>query len=584
MRGYQLAKIKAQRERLHGQTFHIGLYEAAVRERIQKLKREKFSTRLWNKDPSLWKRDPIHQAVIRNALGWLDVAEKMKKNLDELLAFSGQIQKAGFGHVVHMGMGGSSLAPLALQQILLRPPDGSAFFVLDTTDPSTILKIEREIPIGETLFIVASKSGTTAEPLAFGEYFFAKAKALKGSRAGENFVAITDPGTPLVKLAQERGFRRIFLSYADIGGRYSALSPFGLVPAVLMGAKVAGLLARAEQMGHACDASVPLEKNSGVMLGALLGELACRGRDKITFLMPESLAALGLWLEQLLAESTGKEATGVLPVVGEPPSFPSVYGNDRLFIYIHLKDEVDEVLESMVDDLQDAGQPIVFIEMDDRLDLGREFIRWEMATATLGAILGINPFDQPNVQESKDNTNRLLREMSQVGKLPEPSATLVEGPLRFFASEIGQKAKDLFKAFLSQARPESYFALQAYLPETPATTRALQAIQKRLRDGLHLAATMGYGPRYLHSTGQFHKGGPDTGLFIQLTTNDAEDVPIPGVPYTFGILKRAQALGDLEALRKHGRAVIRIHLGTDALQGLTALDEALEAALTEIPA
>ncbi|MBI5967342.1 MAG: hypothetical protein HY882_05740 [Deltaproteobacteria bacterium] len=579
-----MVKIKALRERLHGQTFHIGLYEAAVRERIQKLEREKFSTRLWNKDPSLWKTDPKHQAVIRNALGWLDVAEKMGKNLDELLAFAAEIQKAGYRHVVHMGMGGSSLAPLAFQQILPRPPDSLAFSVLDTTDPATILKIEREISIGETLFIVASKSGTTAEPLAFGEYFFAKAKALKGSRAGENFVAITDPATPLVKIAQERGFRKIFLSCPDIGGRYSALSPFGLVPAALMGIKAAGLLARAEQMGHACGASVPLPENPGVMLGALMGEFACRGRDKITFLVPESLATLGLWLEQLLAESAGKEGTGVLPVTGEPPGSPSVYGDDRFFVYIRLKHEVNETLERIVVDLQNAGQPMALIQMDDRLDLAREFLRWEIATATLGAILGINPFDQPNVQESKDNTNRLLREVSQVGKLTEPSPTLVESPWRFFASEIGQKAKDLLKAFLSRARPKNYFALQAYLPETPATTRALQAIQKRLRDGLHLAATMGYGPRYLHSTGQFHKGGPNTGLFLQLTADDGEDVPIPGGPYTFGILKQAQALGDLEALRKHGRAVLRIHLGTDVLQGLTALDQALEAALTEMAA
>jgi len=584
MRGDHLTKIEALSEPLLGQTFRIGLYEAAVRERIQKLEREKFSTRLWNKDPSLWKEDHQNQAVIRHALGWLDVTEKKGKNLEEFLAFAAEIRKAGFRHVVHMGMGGSSLAALAFRQILPRPPGGLALSVLDTTDPATILKIEREISIGETLFIVASKSGTTAEPFAFGEYFFAKAKALKGIHVGENFVAITDPGTPLVKIAQERGFRQTFLGCPDIGGRYSALSPFGLMPAALMGVNVAGLLARAEQMGHACGASVPLPENPGVMLGALLGELVCRGRDKITFLMPESLATLGLWLEQLLAESTGKEGTGVLPVTGEPPGSPSVYGDDRFFVYIRPKDEVNETLERIVVDLQSAGQPMVFIQMDDRLDLAREFYRWEIATATLGAILGINPFDQPNVQESKDNTNRLLSQVSQLGKLTEPSPALVEGPLRFFAGEIGPKAKDLLKLFLSRARAKNYFALQAYLPERPATNRALQAIQKRLRDGLHLAATMGYGPRYLHSTGQFHKGGPNTGLFLQLTADDAEDAPIPGVPYSFGILKRAQALGDLEALRKHGRAVMRIHLGTDVLRGLTALDQALEAALPEISA
>jgi len=584
MREDHLVKIKALREPLHGQTFHVGIYEAAIGEHMQKLEREQFSTRLWNKDPSLWKEDPQNQAVIRHALGWLDVAEKMGKNLDELLAFVREVREAGFRHVVHMGMGGSSLAPLAFQQILPRSPEALPFSVLDTTDPATILKIEREIPMGETLFIVASKSGTTAEPLAFGEYFFGKAKALRGNRAGENFVAITDPGTPLLRLAQERGFRRIFLSWADIGGRYSALSPIGLVPAALMGVDIANLLARARQMQHACGASVPLRENPAVMLGAVMGASAFCGRDKITFLVPASLATLGLWLEQLLAESAGKEGKGVLPVAGEPPGSPSAYGDDRFFVYIRLKDQADETLERIVVDLQNAGQPMAFIQMDGRLDLAREFLRWEIATAALGAILGINPFDQPNVQESKENTSRLLRQVSQAGKLAEPSPSLVEAPLQFFASEFGQNAKDLFKKFLSRARPGNYLALQAYLTETPATTQALQAIQKRLRDGLHLATTMGYGPRYLHSTGQFHKGGPNTGLFLQLTAEDAEDAPIPGAPYTFGILKRAQALGDLEALRRHGRAVMRIHLGRDVVPGLMTMDQNLEAAFTEVSA
>jgi hypothetical protein len=295
-------------------------------------------------------------------------------------------------------------------------------------------------------------------------------------------------------------------------------------------------------------------------------------------LMPESIATLGLWLEQLLAESTGKEGTGVLPVDREPIGFPSAFGKDRLFAYLRLKDEVDVNLERLVDELRKAGQPVVTIQMGDRLDLAQEFFRWEVATAAAGSILRINPFDQPNVQESKDNTNRLLARVRQDGKLPEVTATLEEGPLSFYATGKARHAKDLLKTFLAQARPGEFFALQAYLPEEPKITQTLQAIRKQLRDRLGLATTLGYGPRFLHSTGQFHKGGPNTGLFLQLTADDAEDAPLPGTSYTFGLFKRAQALGDLEALKKHGRRVVRVHLGADVIQGLEAFSQFFEKA------
>ena len=561
-----------------GQVLNIGGYMTAVKERLRRLEEEQFSLRLWRKDPSLWKADPENQKGMRNALGWLHVAEKMDEGLHDLSKFVAEIRAAGFRHVVHMGMGGSSLAPLTFQRIFLPPPEALPLTVLDTTDPFTILKIEREVSVGETLFIVASKSGTTAEPLAFGEYFYAKAEAYKGNRAGDNFVAITDPGTPLVKLAQERGFRRTFLSFPDIGGRYSALSHFGLVPVALMGINVAALLHRARQMAHSCGPSVPVQENPGVILGAVMGELVLRGRDKLTLLMPESIATLGLWLEQLLAESTGKEGTGVLPVDREPIGFPSAFGKDRLFAYLRLKDEVDVNLERLVDELRKAGQPVVTIQMGDRLDLAQEFFRWEVATAAAGSILRINPFDQPNVQESKDNTNRLLARVRQDGKLPEVTATLEEGPLSFYATGKARHAKDLLKTFLAQARPGEFFALQAYLPEEPKITQTLQAIRKQLRDRLGLATTLGYGPRFLHSTGQFHKGGPNTGLFLQLTADDAEDAPLPGTSYTFGLFKRAQALGDLEALKKHGRRVVRVHLGADVIQGIEAFSQFFEKA------
>lgn len=569
----------APEEPLDRQTLNLGVYVAPVRERIRSLEQVQFSDRLWRKDPSLWKTDSQSQVVIRNALGWLHVAEKMEENLEDLLKFTAEVRASGFRHVVHMGMGGSSLAPLAFERILSRPKDALPLGVLDTTDPATILKIEREVPLQETLFIVASKSGTTAEPLAFGEYFYGKVKALKRGQAGENFVVVTDPATPLVQLAKERGFRRIFLSFADIGGRYSALSHFGLVPAALMGVNIADLLDRALRMARACAANVPLQQNPGIVLGAVIGELVQRGRNKITFLVPESISTLGLWLEQLLAESTGKEGTGVLPVADEPSGDPSVYGEDRLFIYIRTKDEIDEALEQVVAALRKAGQPVVTIQMENRLNIVQEFFRWEIATATVGAILGINAFDQPNVQESKDNTNRLLENVRQTGKLPEPEPTLTEGPLRFFGTDQAETGSDLLRTFFAKARAGDYLALQTYLTETVSATRALQAIRQHLRDGLRLATTLGYGPRFLHSTGQFHKGGPNTGLFLQLTADDAEDASIPGAPYTFGVFKRAQALGDLEALGKHGRRAIRVHLGANVSQGLEALSRTVELAL-----
>jgi len=345
------------------------------------------------------------------------------------------------------------------------------------------------------------------------------------------------------------------------------------VPIAMMGINVGELLSRALRMVRACGPAVPMLENPGIVLGAVMGELALRGRDKLTLFMPESIIPFGLWLEQLLAESTGKEGKGILPIDNEPPGIPSNYGEDRLFVSIRLQDEVDEALEHFIRELQQAGQPVITIQMDDRLDLAPEFFRWEVATAAAGAILRINPFDQPNVQESKDNTNRLLDRVRQDGKLPEVTATLKEGPLSFYTTEKAQNAKDLLKTFLAQARPGDFFALQAYLPEGPPITQALQTMRKHLRDRLGLATTLGYGPRFLHSTGQFHKGGPNTGLFLQLTADDAEDAAIPGTSYTFGLFKRAQALGDLEALKKHGRRVIRVHLGADIIHGLEALSQ-----------
>ena len=573
-------RVEAQWQPVDSQRFTLGEYQSAIDQRLDELKDQDFALKLWRKDAALWKAESKIQQKIRSSLGWLHVAEKMEDNLDDLCTFAKEVRAAGFMHVVHMGMGGSSLAPLVFARTFQQGRNGLPLTVLDTTDPATIRELARDLPIRHTLFIVASKSGTTAEPLAFGEYFYAKVKEIKGDIAGENFVAITDPETPLVALGQKRGFRKIFLNFGDIGGRYSALSYFGLVPAALMGIDVEGLLNRALRMTHACASCIPVKDNPGVTLGVVMGELARRGRDKVTFLAPHSISALGMWLEQLLAESTGKEGKGLLPVVGEAVGAPSLYGDDRLFICLRVKGERDHALERATAMLCEAGHPMVTIEMEDCLDLGQEFFRWEIATATAGALLGINAFDQPNVQESKDNTNRLLQEVRDRGRLPERKSSLEEGSLLLYAEEATGDIAATLAHFFRQAHPHDYIALQAYWPETPATERLLQAIRMRLRGHLHLAVTVGYGPRFLHSTGQFHKGGPNTGLFVQLTSADPEDVPIPGESYGFGLFRQAQAQGDLDALRKHGRRVLRIHL-SDFTKGVPALEEAMQKAMKE---
>jgi transaldolase/glucose-6-phosphate isomerase len=579
-----MATLEAKRsaalgEPLDRQVVSLGPYEPAFRKRMARLERQGFTARLWRKDASLWKRESKDQEIIRQSLGWLHVAEKMEENLGAVASFVSEVEARGFQHVVHIGMGGSSLAALVFQRTFAQAKDGLPLTVLDSTDPATILDIGRKVPLGETLFIAASKSGTTAEEIALNEYFYFKVKAIKGEKAGENFIAITDSGTLLAQQAHERGYRRIFLNFSDIGGRYSALSYFGLVPAALMGIDISELLVRALRMLHACSSCVPVNDNPGVVLGTVMGELGRRGRDKVTFLMPDSIGALGMWLEQLLAESTGKEGKGVLPVSGEPLGLPSVYGEDRLFVHIRLKDQADKDLEDSVAALKAAGHPIVTISMDDLLDLGQEFFRWEIATATTGAILSINAFDQPNVQESKENTNRLLEKVRKGEGLPEASPPLIEDSLRFYGKAKAKSAKECLKSFFAQARPGDYLSLQAYLPETPGIDQRLQAIRLHLRDSLHLATTLGYGPRFLHSTGQFHKGGPNNGLFLQLTADEVEVVPVPGEPYTFGQFKHAQALGDLQALRRHRRRAIRVHLGTDVNKGLEALSQAVNEAL-----
>lgn len=575
-------RSKALEETADPLTFSLDGYEKAVEQHVKKLEEQNFSARLWRKDGSLWSQNSEEQKAIRNALGWLHVAEKMEQKIADLIAYANEVREAGFSHVLHMGMGGSSLAPLVFQRSFKTGDQGIPLTVLDSTDPTTIKGLEQRLPLQDTLFIVASKSGTTTEPRDFCDYFYSKLKDIKGDRAGENFVVVTDPGTPLVRLAEERNFRRSFINFKDIGGRYSALSYFGLLPAALMGLDVGEMLVRALRMAHACGSCIPAGENSAVRLGAVLGQLAREGRDKVTFLVPDAISTFGMWLEQLLAESTGKEGTGLLPIALEPAGDPSVYGKDRLFIHVKLSEEKDESLDTKVVALKKTGQPVVSIEMKDRLDLAQEFVRWEIATATAGAILGINAFNQPNVQESKDNTKRLLDVVSEKGELPGEQPTIQQGLLSFYGKEGTDDISDALALFLRQSKPGDYLALLAYLTEEENTEKKLQEMRLALRDTLQIATTLGYGPRYLHSTGQLHKGGPNTGLFIQLTADEADGLNVPGKTYDFGILQKAQAQGDFEALRKHGRRVIRLDLGSDVARGLEELPRLVEKALERI--
>jgi len=578
------ARTAALQEPLERQRIEAGAWDHPVKERIARLQQEDFNARLWRKDADLWSRDAAQQKTIAAGMGWLDVVATMQTRVAELTAFRNEVRKAGLRHVVHMGMGGSSLAPLVFERSFPAARDGLDLTVLDTTDPATLQGIENRLPLDKALFIVASKSGTTAEPLAFGDYFYDRLTRIKGEAAGGHFVAITDPGTPLAELAPQRGFRRVFLNFADIGGRYSALSYFGLLPAALMGLNVGEVLMRTRYMVDACGAARPADASPATVLGAALGELAHQGRNKVTFVVPRSIEPLGMWLEQLIAESTGKDSTGLLPVAGEPLGPPSAYGGDRVFVHIRIDNEADERQERSVAALRRAGHPVVTIRMEDRMDIGQEFFRWEIATATAGAVLGINPFDQPNVQESKDNTGRLLKIVREKGGLPETPPDLTEGPLSVYRKS-GSTAGGLSRTlgdFFRQKRPGDYIALLAYLTEETAVETLLASLQLRLQEKFGAAVTMGYGPRYLHSTGQFHKGGPDSGLFVQLTCDDVHDLAIPDKPYSFGTLRKAQAQGDLEALDKHGRRAIRIHLGADAVQGLTRLKSALDEALAQM--
>jgi glucose-6-phosphate isomerase len=542
----------------------------AIDRRLQVFDDERFGERLFEHDATLWKDDPQHGAIIGQALGWLTVADDMKARSGDLRGFAAQVATEGYRDAVLLGMGGSSLAPEVLRRTFGVAVGYLDLRICDSTEPAAVRAVEEAVDLERTLFIVASKSGGTTETASFHAYFHERLRELVGGEAaGRHFVAITDPDTSLHEEALAQGFRAVFLNPLDIGGRYSALSYFGLVPAVLTGLDIDRLLERAASVATQCRDGGPAREHPAFKVGVALGELARAGRDKVTFFLSPSIASLGAWLEQLLAESTGKEGTGLVPIDGEAPGPPEAYGDDRVFVYLALEGESDERHSEALGVLAAAGHPTMTLALADLWDVGAEFVRWEMAVAAAGAVLGIDPFDQPNVQESKDNTKRLLAAYVTEGSLPAPPAAAGGRPLTVAVGDPG--LGDALRGLLGAVRPGDYVALQAYLPPGERHQRILQGVRLLVRDRLRVATTLGYGPRFLHSTGQLHKGGRPDGVFLQLTCGARDDVAIPGQPYTFGLLVQAQARGDLEALASRGLRVLSIDLGPEPLAGLTAL-------------
>ena len=532
--------------------------------------------RLFRRDAYLWKSEPEHIKSINNRLGWLSLPDNIDQKVNELNTFTKQVQQHGYQYVVLLGMGGSSLCSEVARDTFGRVKGFLELLVLDDTDPDAIQHLEGQIDIQKTLFIVASKSGNTAETLSFFKYFHSLLEAKSPGKAGSSFVAITDAGTPLVQMGAEHKFRKVFINPTDIGGRYSVLSDFGLVPMALMGVDIKALLYSAKQMESSADPEVPVASNPAVALGAALGIAQCRGRDKVTFLLSPSIRSFGLWVEQLIAESTGKEGRGIIPVQGEQAGEPGVYGNDRVFIHMYLPSDNDSVTEKQVAALEAAGNPIVRISLPDKNALGGEYYRWEIATAISGVVSNVNPFDEPNVAEGKKNTNDILADWIKEGSFKTAEPSFTSGKVTLYASEQAkaavQNSKSLGEAissFSSLAKPHDYIAILPYLLLTGNRIETLQKLRIGLRDKLKVATTLLNGPRYLHSTGQLHKGGPASGLYIIIIGGNKVKLPIAGEVYDFATLHRAQALGDFRSLSNKQRRIIFVDLGDDIDGGLS---------------
>ncbi len=537
-------------------------YRSLLAPTVQRLIRDRVVERLWAKDHRLWKPDPTE---IVNRLGWLSVHDDMRLRIDGLRRLAGAARAIGIKDVVLLGMGGSSLGPEVLRSSFGSQKGFPRLWVLDSTVPGWVRQVTAAIQPARTMFLVASKSGGTIEVMSLFAHFWKTVTRTKGNRGGEQFVAITDPGTGLEKLAKDYGFGHTLNNPPDIGGRYSVLSLFGLAPAALLGLDVERLLDRAKRMADQCRQRESIEANPGAFLGTAMGALATAGRDKVTIVASSPLVTFGLWVEQLLAESTGKDSTGLIPVAQEPLLAPDAYGQDRFFVYLRLKGAKNASLDSRVQALARAGHPVFRCELSDLYDLGAEFFRWEFATAIAGHLLGIHPFNQPNVQESKDNTNRVLEGFKANGRLPEQTSRTPP-----------QAAKEL----ADHVKVGSYVAVLAYTRPSRQFESAIRRFRRMVVERYHTATTFGYGPRYLHSTGQLHKGGPNNGIFLELIDRMRPDVAIPDQPFSFGALAQAQAAGDLESLRAHDRYVVQVRLAANPAVTVQAITKALAQSLS----
>ncbi|MDB5040542.1 MAG: glucose-6-phosphate isomerase [Candidatus Eremiobacteraeota bacterium] len=586
-----LAAIQSKLEKLRSDapprvSLALGDASEAAEDALDRLAAIDFLHKLWKADPSPWSTAPEHVEIIKHALGWVEIPQQTHAQSGELRDFAHACAKR-FDHVVVLGMGGSSLAPDVLRETFGRTPGYPTLHVLDSTDPQQIQALDESLDIARSLFIVASKSGTTTEPEAFYRYFFARVQqTVGGANAADHFVAVTDPGTKLEKEAKDTGFLRVFTNDPNIGGRYSALSYFGMVPAALAGYDVTAILDRAINAMHAHAPTVVPFDAPGLRFGAALGSLQKNGLDKLTILTHPSVHAFGAWAEQLVAESTGKSGIGIVPVEGEPLGAVSTYSDDRVFAYVGAGLPGDDAPTlARLTELEAAGHPVIRLAMTDTLDIGEQFYLWEIATAAAGSVMGIDAFDQPNVQESKDNTKRLLAEYTAKGAFPEPEPRVRTGDVLVFplagsrGAALGSDLQSAVNAVVEMIRPGDYVAFNAYVPMNAENEGVLRGLRTTVRDAQKVATTVGFGPRFLHSTGQLHKGGPNEGVFFQITYDAPFDLPIPGM-VGFRTLQRAQALGDFESLEGRERRGARIHFPGDAHRGLEALAAALEAAVS----
>ena len=539
--------------------------------------------RLWQKDPTLWTG-----ADEGKWLGWLTIVDEQLKEVANLKRLAAEIKKAKFRHAVLLGMGGSSLCVEVLRLTFGKFGGYPELHVLDSTDPAQVKAVEKKLDLKKTLCIVSSKSGSTLEPNIFKQYFYERIRQKVGDKeVGSHFIAVTDPGSKMEQVAKDGGFRHIFPGVPSIGGRYSALSHFGTVPGAIMGLDLSKFLKITHKMVKACGPATAPEKNPGVILGTILGVAANHGRDKITVFTSPGISDAGAWLEQLIAESTGKVGKGIIPVDREKIGKPSVYGNDRVFAYLRLAKENNRAMDAAVTALEKAGHPVVRIVVGTKFDLGQEFFRWEIATATAGSVIGINTFNQPDVEASKIETRKLTGEYESTGHLPSEAPFFEDQGLKLFADEKNTAAlknsanlTEVLRTHLGRIGAGDYFALLGYIQMNDAHEKALQAMRHQVRDAKTCATCLGFGPRFLHSTGQAYKGGPNSGVFLQVTCDDAADLPVPGQKYTFGIVKAAQARGDFSVLSERGRRALRVHLGKNVKGDLAKLAKAVKQALS----